>query len=99
MLLNFVAREKTNVRPILIIRELINLERNTLDECFRAMEKTKEGGILFPIILETSDTLWFEVPAVKRSQMSFKPYFMQEMICGEGKEEFVDKMKIWSTLL
>ena len=94
--LNFVAHEKPNARPILIIRELNSLEHNTLYQCFQAMERAKKGGILFPIILETADTLWFEVPAVKKLQISFEPYFVKEMTYDEGMDDLVDKMKIWS---
>ena len=83
--------KKPNARPILIVRELSSLEHNTLNECFQVMERTKEGGILIPFILETSDMLWFEVSTVKKSRMSFEPYFIKEMTCGEAKEEFVDK--------
>ena len=47
--------------PIMIIREVLNLSNASLYDCFHAME----GGILFPIIFETSDNLWYQAPAVK----------------------------------
>ena len=70
-LLNSIAHHHPSMRPILIFRELINLDYKTLSGCLRSMEKIKEGYMLFPVILETSDNLWFKVPAVKKSRASF----------------------------
>lgn len=88
--LNCITNEKPQNRPILIIRELINFHPDTLQECLCAMEKAKEKEINLPIILETSDTLWSDVLAVKRSSLSFRPYFMQEMSYDEGKHDMVE---------
>ena len=92
--LNYVAQH--HIRPILIIREVINLDGATMYECFKAMERTKEGGIQFPIIFETSDNLWYQVPAMKKSRMSFHPYYIKEMSFEEGKVELVERLQIWS---
>ena len=40
-----------NNRTLLIIREIINFEEGTLHEAMTAMEKFKENGVLFPIML------------------------------------------------
>ena len=77
--LNCVSIKKPENRPILIIRELINFHPDTLHECLQAMEKAKEGEVYLQIILETSDNLWSEMLAFKRSGLSFSPYYMQEM--------------------
>ena len=50
-LLNSIAHHHPSMRPILIVRELINLDNKTLSGCLRSMEKIKEerhqssGGI------------------------------------------------------
>lgn len=94
--LNCMSTEKPENRPILIIRELINFHPETLQECLRAMEKAKEKKIYVPIILETSDNLWCEVVAVKRSSLSFEPYYMQEMTYEEGERDIV-RMDLFTT--
>lgn len=60
------------------------------------MEKFKENGITFPIILETSDFLWFKVPAIRKSRSSFKPYLIKEMPFDEGIREVVVRNKLFS---
>lgn len=95
-LLNSIAHHHPSMRPILIVRELINLDNKTLSACLRSMEKTKEGDMLFPVILETSDNLWFNVPAVKKSRASFEPYYVRDMTFEEGRYELVERMQMWS---
>ena len=87
--LNCVSTKKPENRPILIICELINFHPDTLNECLRAMEKAKEDVVYLPIILETSDNLWSETLAFKRSSMSFSPYYMQEMSYEEGEQDLI----------
>jgi len=94
--LNFVAYNSLGIRPILIIREVMNFDGKTSYDCSHAMEKTKEGGILFPIILVTSDTLWFKVLAVKTSKISFDPYYIKDMSFNEGKHELAERFNMWS---
>jgi len=53
------------------------------------MERAKEREVLIPIILKTSDCLWSEVLAVKRSTLSFDPYFIEEMLYEEGERYLV----------
>ena len=90
MLSNCITMEKHQNRIIQIIRELMNFHSDTLQECLRAMEKAKEKEITLPIILETSDTLWSEVLAVKRSRLSFHPYYIQEIQYEEGIHDLVE---------
>lgn len=94
--MNCITEAEPNNRTILIIREIINFEGETLHECLRAMEKFKENGITFPIILETSDFLWFKVPAIRKSRSSFKPYLIKEMPFDEGIREVVVRNKLFS---
>ena len=84
MLSNCITMEKPQNRTILIIRELTNFHSDTLQECLCAMEKAKGKEITLPIILETSESLWSEVLAVKISRLSFRPYYIQEMQYEEG---------------
>ena len=79
-LLNSIAHHDPSMRPILIVWELINLDNKTLSGCLRSMEKTKEGYMLFPVILETSDNQWFNAPAVKKCRASFEPYYVRDDI-------------------
>ena len=85
-----------NNRTLLIIRELINFEEGTLHEAMTAMEKFKENGVLFPIMLEISNFLLFKVPAIRKSRSSFHPYLVSEMNYKEGKEELVDCTKLFT---
>lgn len=92
--LNCISIEKPESRPILVIRELINFSPETLQECLCAMERMKEGDIASypqPIILETSDCSWTETHAVKRSGLSFEPYYIQEMTYEEGEKDMFNK--------
>lgn len=95
--MNCITEARPSNRTILLIREIINFERDTLNECLRAMEKFKQNGMLFPIILETSDFLWFEVPAIKKSRSSFEPYLIREMTFDEGNEEVVMRNGMFNT--
>ena len=52
--------------------------------------------MFFPIVLETSNFLWFELPAIKKSRSSFHPYLINEMSSDEGKEEVVECNKLFS---
>ena len=88
--LNCISIEKPESRPILIIRELINFSPESLQECLRAMERMKKKGIQFPIILETSDCSWSETLAVKRSSLSFEPYYIKEMTYEEGEKDMIE---------
>ena len=56
------------------------------------MDNYKEDQVYFPMILETSDFLWFEVPSVKKSCSSYEPYLIREMSFNEGIQEVVEKV-------
>ena len=53
------------------------------------MENFKEDQVYFPMILETSDFLWFEVPAIQKSQSSYEPYLISEMSYNEGLQDYI----------
>ena len=54
------------------------------------MERAKEKGLHIPIILVTSDCLWTETLAVKRSRLSFEPYYIKEMTYEEGEKDIIE---------
>ena len=58
------------------------------------MENYKEDQVNFPMILETSEFLWFEVPSVKKSHSSYEPYLMREISFNEGIQEMVERLKM-----
>ena len=43
-------------RPILVVREVQNLDAESSDSLFSSLEQMKEGWFHFPVLLETSDT-------------------------------------------
>ena len=71
--MNCIACAAPKNRTILIIREITNLERQSLHECLRSMEKLKEHRVAFPIVLETSNFLWFDLPSVKNPGYHLNP--------------------------
>ena len=95
--MNCITGAKPQNRTILIIREITNLDNQTLHECLRSMEQFKEKSVTFPILMETSDYLWFQTPAVKKSRASFKAYMMEEMSFKEGQDELVTRHKMFTT--
>ena len=86
--LNCISAVKPENRPILI-REIVNFHPDTLQECLRAMEKAKQNVTSKTIILETSDNLWTDVVTIKRSSLSFRPYYIEEMVYKEGERDMV----------
>ena len=82
-------------RPILIVREFSNLDDGDVEGLFKSLETMKEGKLPFPVILETSDFLWFNHSAVRKSSSSFQTYYVDEMSFVEGRAELVDKLKMW----
>ena len=93
--LNKLTLIKPENRPILVIRELNRMDDETLLECLSALEKVKQKKILFPVILETSDSKWDMVPAVKKSCFSFSMYYIAEMTYNEGLTEIVHRLKFF----
>ena len=93
--LNKLTLTKPENRPILVIRELNRMDNETLLECLSALEKVKQKKILFPVILETSDSKWDMVPAAKKSRSSFSLYYIAEMTYDEGLTEIVHRLKLF----
>ena len=91
--LNKLTEIKPDNRPILLIREFNKMDDSTLLSCLETLEKAKERHILFPIILETSDSKWDNTSAVKKSRLSFDLYYMSEMTYSEGLAEVVNRLK------
>ena len=74
--LNCVSTKKPENRPILVIHELINFHLDTPHECL--MENAKEKQVYF--------NLWSEMLAFKKSGLSYRPYYMQEMSYEEEQD-------------
>ena len=74
----------------------MNFEEKSRLELFRSLEGMKEGKFKFPVILETSDFLWVLHQSVIKSSNSFCSYTMKEMTRDEGREELVNKYKMWT---
>ena len=94
--LNVIATMQTDHRPILIIKEIVNMDHQCLQECMRSLEQAKEGKIHYPIILETSDNMWFNITAIKKSRSAFQTYYVSEMSYKEGYDDLVALLNIWT---
>ena len=93
---NGIAKCLPNKEPILIVREFLNFEEKSRLELFQSLEGMKEGKFKFPMILETSDFLWVLHQSVIKLSHSFCSYTMKEMTRDEGREELVNKYKMWT---
>ena len=83
-------------RPIVIVRELTNLNSESLNAFLRSLERMKQGDVHYPVFAESSDFQWaYESPVIKSSD-SFMTYRLQEMTREEGLAEVVHKFKIWT---
>ena len=83
-------------RPIVIVREITNLNPESLNAFLRSLERMKQGGLCYPVFVESSDFQWaYESPVIK-SSASFFPYLLKEMTQEEGLTEVVHKYKIWT---
>lgn len=83
-------------RPIVIVRELTNLNSESLNAFLRSLERMKQGDVHYPVFAESSDFQWaYESPVIKSSD-SFVTYRLQEMTREEGLAEVVHKFKIWT---
>ena len=74
----------------------MNFEEQSRLHLFYPLEGLKEGQFKFPVILETSDFFWVHDQSVMKSSLSFRSYFMKEMTHDEGREEMVNKYKMWT---
>ena len=95
--LNVIATTQTDHKPILIIKEIVNMDHHCLQECMRSLEQAKEGRIHYPVLLETSDNMWFNITAIKKSRSAFQTYYVSEMSYDEGHKDLVDSLKVWTS--
>ena len=83
-------------RPIVIVREITNLNPESLNAFLRSLERIKQGDIHYPVFVESSDFQWENQPPVFKSRDSFITYHLKEMTREEGLAEVVHKLKIWT---
>ena len=90
----------TSNGPILIIRDVKNLQPQRLHNLFSILEGRKESNkIGFPTILETSDNLWMNKMQSDSAKMAFKFYYLNPMSYNDGKKELVDKFSLFNESL
>ena len=94
--LNVIATTQTDHKPILIIKEIVNMDHQCLQECMRSLEQAKEGRIHYPVILETSDNMRFNITALKKSRSAFQTYYVSEMSYEEGYDDLVNLFNMWT---
>ena len=61
-------------RPILILRELTNLDSDSLNTFLRPLERMKQGDLHYPVFAESSNFLWMRTSPVIKSSDSFVVY-------------------------
>ena len=90
----------TSNGPILIIRDVKNLQPQRLHDLFSILESRKENNeIDFPTIVETSDNLWMHKMQSDSAKMAFKFYYLNPMSYNDGKKELVDKLSLFNESL
>ena len=94
----------TSNGPILIIRDVKNLQPQRLHNLFSILESRKERNeisnkIDFPTILETSDNLWMNKMQSDSAKMAFEFYYLNPMSYNDGKKELVDKLSLFNESL
>ena len=90
----------TSNGPILIIRDVKNLQPQRLHNLFSILESRKESNkIDFPTILETSDNLWMNKMQSDSAKMAFQFYYLNPMSYNDGKKELVDKFSLFNESL
>ena len=94
----------TSNGPILIIRDVKNLQPQRLHNLFSILESRKERNeisdkIDFPTIVETSDNLWMNKLQSDSAKMAFKFYYLNPMSYNDGKKELVDKFSLFNESL
>lgn len=94
--LNAIDKCEPERKPILVIREISNLDDDAKKECFAAVEKMKEDMMHFPVILESAYFSWLDASSVYKSRLSFCPYYVEEMSYSEISAEVVNIHKLWS---
>ena len=83
----------TSYWPILIIRDVKNLQPQRVHNFFSILESRKESdNIGFPAIVETSDNLWINEMQSDLAKIAFEFYYLNPMSYNDGKKELVDKL-------
>lgn len=93
---NVLAACDPDHRPILIVREVQNLGSDASDSLFSSLEKMKQGKFNFPVILETSDFMWYNGAAFTRSFLSFNAVYLADMAERDVHADVVGKLGIWT---
>lgn len=93
---NAISKCAPEHRPILIVRELTNLNSESLNAFLRSLEQMKQGDIHYPVFAESSDFLWAHKSPVIKSSDSFIMYHIHEMTREEGLSELVHRLNIWT---
>jgi len=52
--------------PILVVREIMNFDEDSLACLLKSLEKAKEGTLHFPVVIETSDFYSFNSTAISK---------------------------------
>ena len=90
----------TSYWPILIVRDVKNLQPQRLHNFFSILESRKESDkIDFPVIVETSDNLWISEMQSDLAKMAFEFYYLNPMSYNDGKKELVDKLSLFNESL
>jgi len=82
--------------PILIVREVMNFDEDSLASLLKSLEKAKERTLHFPVVIETSDFYNFNSTAVSKSMTSFYYYELADLNMTYARRMFVDEYCIWS---
>lgn len=83
-------------RPILVVREVQNLDAKSSDSLFSSLEQMKEGWFHFPVFLETSDFQWYRNTATSRSAASFQTLYLADMDEHDVRADVVDRYGVWT---
>ena len=90
---NAISKCAPERRPIVIVRELKNLDPKSLEDFLRSLERMKQGDLHYPVFVESSDFQWaYEFPVLKSSD-SYIMYHLQAMTKKEVRSEVVHKFK------
>ena len=93
---NAISKCAPEHRPILIVRELTNLNSESLNAFLRSLEQMKQGDIHYPVFAESSDFLWAHQSPVIKSSDSFIVYHIHEITREEGLSELVHRLNVWT---
>ena len=84
-------------RPILIIRDVKNLQHSRLHKLFSILENRKDStSVKFPVIIETSDNLWVKKRHSDTAKMPFDFFYLKPMSDVDGLKELVHKHMLFN---